>query len=344
MVYDLNIPWSSNQNPLELQRTISFLSELGYSTLALNHIVTGSLPSTITNPIPEPLPFTTTSKVSILRRCTLQISDPTQNHRLPALSAAYDILAVRPTTEKAFLAACISISEHSLISLDLSTRFPFHFKPKPFMTAINRGVMIEICYAQAMVEDSAARRNFISNCLAILRVTKGRGLVLSSEAKGVLGVRAPADVVNLMAVWGLARNRAEESLSVVPRGVVVNERLKRTSFRGIVDVIDGGERPATEKKEKENTTKGAGIGKKGKRKIDSKETSGDGTPTMSKRQEKKMRLAAKAPITAETKITQSEESGISKDEAVHIAGTTTSIDSRVSKPPDTPGTIKGTNG
>ena len=295
MLYDLNIPWSSSTPPQELQRTLSFLSEVGYQTLALNHTVTGALPAQITNPIPPDLPFAIPSKATLLRRCTLTLSDPTQNHRLPALSSCYDILALRPTTERAFLAACQSLAEHSIISLDLTVRYPFHFKPKPLMTAINRGIRIEICYSQGVGGDAGARRHFIGNLMAIFRATRGRGLVISSEARSVLGVRAPADVVNLMAVWGLGREKGEEGLGVNPRSVVVNEGLKRSSFRAVVDVVYGGEKEKEKEKEREvvqtKTGTGAGVGKKGKRKMEGKEGE-DGTPAVSKRQAKKMRLEA----------------------------------------------------
>ncbi|KAG4432090.1 hypothetical protein IFR05_012419 [Cadophora sp. M221] len=281
MLYDLNVPWSPNQNPQELQRTISFLSELGYGTLALNYVHSGPLPSQISNQIPSPQPFTLPAKTTLLRRCTLTLIDPAQNYRLPVLASTYDIIALRPTNEKAYLAACISLSEHSLVSLDLTQRFPFHWKPKPLMTAINRGIRIEICYGQATGEESNARRNFISNTLAIIRATKGRGLVISSEAKSVLGVRAPADVLNLLRVWGLAKERGLESMGVNPRGVVINEGLKRSSFRGVIDIIDGGENEVVMPKAKE-----VGSGKKGKRK---KETA-SGPPTISKRAAKRAKL------------------------------------------------------
>ncbi|KAL2063370.1 hypothetical protein VTL71DRAFT_5175 [Oculimacula yallundae] len=282
MVYDLNIPWLPTQNPQELQRTISFLSSLGYDTLALNYTHSGPLPSQISSQIPTTQPFTLPPKTTLLRRCTLTLIDPAQNYRLPVLASTYDILALRPTNEKAYLAACISLSEHSLISLDLTIRYPFHWKPKPLMTAINRGIRIEICYGQAVGEESNARRNFISNVLAIVRATKGRGLVISSEAKSVLGVRAPADVLNLLGVWGLARERGLEGMGVNPRGVVVNEGLKRSSFRGVIDVVDGGESEDVKAKGKE-----VGEGKKGKRK---QEETSSGTPTISKRAAKRARL------------------------------------------------------
>ncbi|RFU28194.1 hypothetical protein B7463_g8146, partial [Scytalidium lignicola] len=292
MLYDLNIPWSSTQNPQELQRTVSFLSELGYNVLALNHIISGPLPSRITNPIPESPAFPIPPKVSLLRRCTLVISDPTLNHRLSALAAAYDILALRPTTEKAFLSACLNTTEHSVISLDMTQRHPFPFKPKPFMTAVNRGIRFEISYAQATLEDTVSRRNFISNCLAIIRATKGRGLIISSEAKSALAVRGPADVVNLMAVWGLGTERGMQALELNPRAVVVNEGLKRTSYKGVVNVIEGGVREVSNGQEKST---GDGLKNKkadGKRKLDHSQRDGDATPPISKRQAKKQRLEA----------------------------------------------------
>ncbi|TAQ90127.1 hypothetical protein B7494_g1526 [Chlorociboria aeruginascens] len=288
MLYDLNVPWSSTQSSLELQRIISFLSELGYDTLALNNTITLPLPSQITNPIPTTPSFNLPPKTNLLRRCTVQFSDPALNHRLSNLASAYDILALRPTTEKAFLAACTTVTEHSLISLDLTQRFDFAFRPKPFMAAVNRGIRFEICYAQATMREAGARKNFISGSLGILRATSGRGLVVSSEAKGVLGIRAPADVVNLMAVWGLKREKGLEALGINPRGVVVNEGIKRSSFRGVIDVIDGGEKYV-----KDAGSEKDGKGKKGKRKVDDKEVDGEIIPQISKRQAKRLKLEAR---------------------------------------------------
>jgi len=166
------------------------------------------------------------------------------------------------------------------------------------MTAIRRGIRFEICYAQAVQDRSAEkRRNFISNTLAIVRATRGRGLVVSSEARSVMGVRAPADVGNLLGVWGVERERAKEAMTVAPRSVVVNEGIKRRGYRGVIDVVDGGERiPSAAGEEvqgKKVGERGAmnGSGKKEKRKHEVQED-GVRTPPMSKRQAKKMRLAA----------------------------------------------------
>lgn len=135
------------------------------------------------------------------------------------------------------------MSEISLISLDLTTSFPFRFRPKPCMAAVNRGILFEICYSQLFsstaASDPRARALFIGNVTEIFRATRGRGIVLSSEAKGDKGgmLRAPADVVNLFSVWGLSNEKGLEALGTNPRSVVVNEGLKRRSFRGVVDIV-----------------------------------------------------------------------------------------------------------
>lgn len=225
------------------------------------------------------------------------MSDPTQNFRLSSLLPHYDIIAVRPTTEKAFLAACLSLQSFSIISLDLTVRHEFFFKPKSLSAALARGIKIEICYSQALSGSSEQRRNFISNVQSIVRATKGRGLVISSEAKKALGVRAPADVFNLMDIWGMGKDRAVQAVGENARSVVANEKMNRTGFRGVVDVVYGGEPiqaytndNGKKKKGKAQVTVSTDNGKTGeKRKVDEQSNV---VPTISKTKAKKMRLEA----------------------------------------------------
>ncbi|KAK2733254.1 RNase P subunit p30 [Colletotrichum kahawae] len=312
MLYDLNIPWTPSTPRDELNRTITFASSLGYAVIALNHTVTPPIPSQITNPLPKFPPTTTTTPSqstktpTVLHRATVLLADPSQNYRLPALAAAYDILAVRPTTEKAFQAACLNMAEPSLISLDMAQHFPFHFRPKPLMAAAARGVRFEVCYSQVLSApgghgppDARARALFISNLASLLRATKGRGVVVSSEARSALDLRAPADVVNLMAVWGLGSETGTEALGVNPRGVVANEGIKRTGFRGVVNVLEVGGRAEDDAKKKAEGKKDGKAkqgGEKGgnAQKRKTPDDSGDSPqPTISKRQAKKLRLAQK---------------------------------------------------
>ena len=111
--------------------------------------------------------------------------------------------------------------------------------------------------------DAKSRVNLISNATQLIKATKGRGLVLSSGGEmGARGLRGPWDVINLAAVWGLGQERGFESMSKEPRGVVVRGKLKRTGYRGAVDVVYGGEKPPTTvEKQDDGCGKGKGKGK-----------------------------------------------------------------------------------
>ncbi|KAI2641038.1 RNase P subunit p30 [Xylaria nigripes] len=277
MLYDLNIAWSPHTSAVDLERSLRFCASLGYDVVALNHTIGAPVPPQITNPLPKfdrvsptPLLQPQAKLPTVLRRATLVLTESSQHHRLPQLATAYDILAVRPQTEESFTAACQSLNDVSLISLDLTVRQPFVFRPKTCMFAVNRGVRFEVCYSQVLQGpapahiigpkgakegagagagaggnagsvpigvDARARATFIGNVSSLIRATRGRGIVISSEARSAMGLRAPADVVNLLHVWGLSTDRATEGLDTLPRGVVVNEGLKRSGFRNVVDIV-----------------------------------------------------------------------------------------------------------
>ncbi|KAK3393700.1 RNase P subunit p30-domain-containing protein [Podospora didyma] len=351
MLYDLNIAWSPSVVASDLERTLKFAKNLGYDVVALNHTVSGSiptLPSPITNPIPTltpphpsypnnrtatstnlsttaatgaPPPTVTSPDTSanlptVLRRVTLVVTDPaTTNYRLPDFARAYDLLAVRPANEKAFSWACLATTEPpALISLDLTAFLGWHIHHRTAMAAVHRGTRFEISYSQALSGDSRARSNFIGNVLGLLRATKGRGIIVSSEARSALGLRGPADVVNLMAVWGLGPERGSEAMEAGARAVVVNEGIKRRGFRGVVDIVataPGGTDPsaataAARDAERNNNNNGkrlkgtAGGGQKrkygggggGGDGAASVCGGGDGQQTLSKRQAKKMKNEA----------------------------------------------------
>ncbi|EFQ92382.1 hypothetical protein PTT_10551 [Pyrenophora teres f. teres 0-1] len=133
----------------------------------------------------------------ILRRCNIFLTDAASNFRIPQLQQHYDLVAARPTDERTLQQACQNL-DVDIISLDLTRRFETHFKFPMLGTAISRGIKIELCYSQGiMSSDPSAKRNLISNATQIIRVTRGRGLIFSSEAKTVLGIRAPSDIINL---------------------------------------------------------------------------------------------------------------------------------------------------
>ncbi|KAJ9205749.1 hypothetical protein DTO021D3_1339 [Paecilomyces variotii] len=241
MFYDMNVPYSPDDP--EILHTLEFLAELGYTTVALSQTITGKIPPNATPPSP---PANAPKSLTLLSRVNIPLADPSQNQRLTALAETYSLVAVRPTNEKSLLNACNNL-DCDLISLDFSERLPFHFKFKTLASAISRGVRFEICYGPGVTGSGLeARRNLIGNAMALIRATRGRGIIISSEAKRALGVRAPWDVINLACVWGLSQERGKEAICEEARKVTALAKLKRSSWRGIVDVVHGGEKPKVE--------------------------------------------------------------------------------------------------
>ena len=182
----------------------------------------------------------------------------------PAL-LSYDLLAVKPLTANAFNAACLTHTElkpgvsFDIISLDLSgaPRLPFFLKRSTVGKAIENGAVFEVCYSDALpfgnqpplpstasgagagggghhLKPEDRLRNLISNTRDLLRVTNGgRGLLLSSGASSVLGLRGPGDILNLAKLFGFSQGLARDALSETCRALLLRAETRR-SFRGVV--------------------------------------------------------------------------------------------------------------
>ncbi|KAF7515559.1 hypothetical protein G7054_g14515 [Neopestalotiopsis clavispora] len=194
MLYDLNLAWSPSTSAAELTRTLKFSANLGYNVVALNHTLSLPVPGQITNPLPKfDKKKTAVSSVSddddklptVLTRCTVPVSDTSVGHHVPRLVNAYDIVALRPTTDKGFQAACQNIDNAHIISLDMTQFLNYHFKPTTVMAAVRRGMRFEICYAQALSADARGRAAFIGNVMQLARAT-----VLFSSSKSATALFA----------------------------------------------------------------------------------------------------------------------------------------------------------
>lgn len=228
---------------------------MGYTTVALSQTVSGKLPPNLT---PPAAPANVPKSLKLLTRLNLILSDPSQNQRLTSLTQTYDLVALRPTNEKSLLNACTNL-ECDLISLDLSERFPFHFKFKMLSAAIERGIRLEICYGPGITGSGLdSRRNLIGNAMSLIRASRARGIIVSSEARRALGIRAPWDVINMACVWGLPQERGKEAICEETRKVTALAKLKRTSWRGAIDIVYGGEKPKVD----ESLSKKKGAAKK----------------------------------------------------------------------------------
>lgn len=255
--YDLNV--SNDLNVQNLSRTLALHAELGITQVAIALSITGKIPAT---PPPIQLASVTIPKsMSLLTRLTLHIHDPSQNHRLAQLQSAYNLIALRPTTEKALGLCCHSL-ECDLISIDFSVRLPFVLKFKTVASALQRGIRFEICYSPGITGGVDARRNLISGATALIRATRGKGIIISSEARNALGIRGPWDVINLAIVWGMSQERGKEAVCEETRKVVQLARLKRESYRGVVDVVYGGEKAEDVPQNKDETRLTNGVKRK----------------------------------------------------------------------------------
>ncbi|CAG8483261.1 5286_t:CDS:2 [Paraglomus brasilianum] len=201
MFYDLNIPYpvQHSQNieyaQNELRKSIDTLVKFGYHIVAYNNTVTGKVASKKPNPIQKP----NNEKIKQYTRLTVVIDDPGQNYGLTSTNStisSYDLVAVQPTNEKLFQMACGTF-DVDIISLEMGNRLPFYFKHTTVGLAIDRGIYFEISYAPA-IRDSGSRRQLISNAQNLVRITRGRNIIITSDAQRAMELRGPYDIINLL--------------------------------------------------------------------------------------------------------------------------------------------------
>jgi len=149
----------------------------------------------------------------------------------------------------------------SIITLsfpDTARGLPFYLKRKPVLQAIRNGAFVRVtrwsvvgreraaadvprivsqfeipyspllpAFASATPAQTAqARRNTLSLARDLIRITRGKGIILSSGGTGGEwgGVRAPGDVVNLGTLMGLSPDQAHDCVVRSPKSVVLRAR------------------------------------------------------------------------------------------------------------------------
>ena len=151
--------------------------------------------------------------------------------------AGYNLVSALPLDAAAFSQVCLSYSSPGpssidIIALDLATsaRLPFQLKRSMVLKAIADGAVFEICYGVAMrLGDGSgsasgasaaatgqmsgrpvprdARRNVISGARELIRITNGKGIILSSEVRRCMELRGPLDLCNLWVDHACYRHR-----------------------------------------------------------------------------------------------------------------------------------------
>jgi len=240
MFYDLNVPVASKS----LSGTIEMLIRLGYDCIALNQYNKGKVPPDLANASQAvSLSANATAMLQAkgrrfqqLSRLTVLLDDQKDAYHLNGNSPTvkqFDIVAVAPSTDKLFAQCCEKL-EVDIISLDLSKRLPFFFKPKQVNCAIERNVYFEISYSAA-IADMASRKILISNALQLVRATKQKNIILTSQAERAMLARGPYDVANLGRLFGLSAGAAKQALGSNCRAAVVHGKTRRT-VKGVIAV------------------------------------------------------------------------------------------------------------
>ena len=139
-----------------------------------------------------------------------------------------------------------------MISLPLTLpRLPFHLKHTLIRTAIKNGAAFEVNYSGAFGSDPdafetvgvAVKRNWWAAAREVIRVTKGKGVIVSGGVTNEPDLRAPRDIINLcanfvfaptltltralgnrIAMLGLAQDLAHSTMSKEPQALVLRTR------------------------------------------------------------------------------------------------------------------------
>ena len=172
------------------------------------------------------------------------------------------MIALVPTTT--FSSACLTHSLPSqltahIIALPLTLpRLPYHLKHTLIRTAIKNGAVFEINYVGALGGESdatlveanvaesgpSAKRNWWAGTRELVRVTKGKGLIISGGVVAEADLRPPRDVANLyvsnfgsiaqktlltikfpsIAILGLTQDSAHNASTKAPKSLIARAR------------------------------------------------------------------------------------------------------------------------
>lgn len=121
---------------------------------------------------------------------------------------SFDLVAVTPG-DVDVLRHALASGVADIIRLDVSAgRLPFPLRADVVSSVLAAGAVFEVEYAPA-IRDATRRRFFASNVAELLRLTRGRGVLLTSAAAAALELRRPADAAALAALAGMTPQQAQ---------------------------------------------------------------------------------------------------------------------------------------
>ncbi|KAF6742557.1 PHP domain-like protein [Ephemerocybe angulata] len=238
-----------------LEAKVDLLVHLGYTVIAFTQTVHKRVDSkTHSNTLNvilqrlKPRPG-----VVFLKRLTIILDEDSEKgfgliNANVSLFNGYDLIALVPTTHATLSLACLThtlpspLTAH-IISLPLTLpRLPYHLKHTLIRTALKNSAVFEINYVGALGGDNdplmvdadaaengaSAKRNWWASAREVVRVTKGKGLLVSSGVVSEADFRAPRDVGNLITILGLPQDAAHDASTRVPKSLVIRAETRKT--------------------------------------------------------------------------------------------------------------------
>ncbi|PSR73523.1 hypothetical protein PHLCEN_2v10635 [Hermanssonia centrifuga] len=227
---------------------------VGYTVLALNQTVQKKIDPKAHVNILDPLLQQLRKRVGIafVKRLTIVLDEESEKgfgltSGNAALFSPYDLIALAPTTFTSFSLACLThtlpspLTAH-IISLPLTLpRLPFNLKHTLVRTALKNGAVFELSYVGALGGEfdpgmsvggseggAGAKRNWWAAAREVVRVTKGKGIIVSGGVTNSADLRAPRDVGNLISILGLAQNIAHDASTRTPQSLILRAQTRRT--------------------------------------------------------------------------------------------------------------------
>ena len=150
----------------------------------------------------------------------------------------YDVLALEPTSERAFASACAN-RRADVLAVDLGARPAFRARAPALRAACARGACVEISYNPALSLDPARRRNFFANAAQLARLVgpgagggAGGGVVIAGGSRAAAELRGPYDVANLATLFGMKDEQARAAMSTRAVALLTRAAAKRRIERG----------------------------------------------------------------------------------------------------------------
>lgn len=261
--HDLYIDASSCVDEKSWKSLSSLLLDHGYSSVAVNVVFKDKVPSHYTNFPDFYLKGAYNSNeakarrtLRVYRRATLILESGGHNLGLSSNydSSPFDILAIQPTSEKAFQLACSTL-DIDIISLKMTEKLPFYLRKPLVNLAIKRGIYFELLYGDlVLAKDSSTRRDLLANWQALISVTKGKNVIVSSggfptavtprSTKGSMTVmpsyeiwlRQPEELMNIITILGCPANLAPSTLSKHCVSLLYHAATRRLTFKSILSI------------------------------------------------------------------------------------------------------------